>query len=108
MTADEIFRRAGGRRAYNTMRRWQAKFRQLEVIKICRELEFKRGWQAEAARRLDVSSTTISRDYENYMRGFWNQRRSEERDERIALERAMEEIDRAENQTSETACGNCV
>jgi hypothetical protein len=54
--------RAGGRWAYNTARQRQASARQVRALMLLiRELGFRRGAAAEAARRLGVHRGTISR-----------------------------------------------
>jgi hypothetical protein len=61
---DTVYRRAGGRRAYNRMRATRAEYRRTQVVKL---LDIKggmsvRGTQAEFARRLGVSRAMICRD----------------------------------------------
>ena len=58
----DAYRRAGGRRAHNFLRQVMATYRRTRLVKIAVELEFKRGWQSEAANRLEVNRSTISRD----------------------------------------------
>jgi len=58
----QVCARAAGRRHYNAVRRERAEARRHEVIKLYLQLGGRRGCQAEMARRLGVSQTTISRD----------------------------------------------
>jgi hypothetical protein len=60
----EVCRRAGGRRAYNRVRRIRAAFRRREVARLLRVQGalFERGTQARLARQLGVSRATICRD----------------------------------------------
>jgi hypothetical protein len=62
---DQICRRAGGRRRYNLQRQLNAMQRQKEVARLFREFGHVRGFQAQLARALGVSESTISRDLEN-------------------------------------------
>jgi DNA invertase Pin-like site-specific DNA recombinase len=63
-TPDEVARRAGGRKHYNTWRKWLA-FRR-RYVEVARRLfaqgAWTRGVQARLARELGVSRATISRD----------------------------------------------
>jgi hypothetical protein len=73
-TPDEVARRAGGRKRYNTWRKWMA-FRRRHV-EVARRLFvqgalFKRGIQAELARELNVSRSTICRDVAYLIRLGW-------------------------------------
>ncbi|MGH7169064.1 MAG: helix-turn-helix domain-containing protein [Gemmataceae bacterium] len=63
-TPDEVARRAGGRKHYNTWRRWLAfRRRYLEVSRrLFAKGALKRGYQERLARELGVSRATISRD----------------------------------------------
>lgn len=54
----EAYRRAGGRRYYNSMRQFRAKLRRARVAELLRK-----GYrQIEIARELGVSKATICRD----------------------------------------------
>lgn len=59
---DVVCRRASGRRHYNTMRKFQAAWRQNQVINLLSKWGFDHGVQARIARELNVSEATISRD----------------------------------------------
>ena len=59
---DEVCRRAGGRRRFNSVRQARAIQRQGEVLRLLRQSRLAHGWQAHAARQLGVSPATISRD----------------------------------------------
>jgi hypothetical protein len=62
-TAEEVARRAGGRRRYNTWRQHLAFFRRMEVARrLCAQGAVQRGVQARIAREMRVSRATISRD----------------------------------------------
>jgi hypothetical protein len=63
MTSDEIFRRAGGRRRYQALRRHEALLRRAEIIEHLNVLGFQRGTQAKIARLTGWSEATISRDF---------------------------------------------
>jgi hypothetical protein len=58
----EAFRRAGGRRAYNALRRDLAAFRRLDVARLLKQYGRQRGVQARIARALGVSESVVSRD----------------------------------------------
>jgi hypothetical protein len=59
---NEVCRRAGGRRAYNALRRDRRLFRRVDVMRLLREYGYRRGVQARIATVLGVSEATISRD----------------------------------------------
>ena len=59
---DEVARRAGGRRYYNSMRQLRALLRRGQLIQFLHDEGRGYGDQARAARRLGVSAATISRD----------------------------------------------
>lgn len=60
VTKDEAYKRAGGRRRYNTWRQRQANHRRHTVI----DLAMKGHKKAEIARALGVHRSTIGRDFE--------------------------------------------
>ncbi len=60
--ASAVARRAGGRRHYNAIRIARANLRRWDIGTLLREIGFERGYQAELARRLGVSRSTICRD----------------------------------------------
>ena len=64
---NEVYRRAGGRRHYNSWRQFCAAYRRLEVARLLLALAQQgvpwHGRQARMARQLGVSEATISRDY---------------------------------------------
>jgi hypothetical protein len=62
VTDIEAFRRAGGRRAYNALRRIDVEIRRMKVLKLLRRYGFRHGIQARIAHELGVSEATISRD----------------------------------------------
>ncbi len=62
MSWEQVCRRAGGRRHYNSMRQFHATMRRHEVFAYWRASGGAWGWQAEAARALGVNRSTISRD----------------------------------------------
>jgi len=59
---NEVCRRAGGRRAYNALRRDQKLFRRLDASHLLLKYGHSRGVQARIATVLGVSEATISRD----------------------------------------------
>ena len=61
---DEVCRRAAGRRHYNSVRRFQAAIRRREVARLlCVQGGLtERGTQANLARQLGVSRSTVCRD----------------------------------------------
>jgi hypothetical protein len=62
--------RAGGRRRYNSVRRFRAELRRVEILRLASEAGgFRRGFQAMAARRLGVSEATISSDMRGILGG---------------------------------------
>jgi hypothetical protein len=62
-TDAEASRRAGGRRAYNTKRRFMAAHRRRKVLELlCRTTGFGYGCQARIAAILGTSPATVSRD----------------------------------------------
>ncbi len=62
VSADEAYRRAAGRRAYNLRRQLDASYRRTEVVRLLAEYGFRRGVRARIARELQVDPTTIGRD----------------------------------------------
>ena len=66
MCNDEIYRRASGRRHYNSVRHFKAEQRRRRLVKMLssRKYEFilEHGTQARLARALNVSKSTICRD----------------------------------------------
>ena len=70
MTQDEINRRAGGRRKYQAMRRLSALLRRGQISELLKETGFRHGAQAEIARALGVSESTISRDFRDIKARF--------------------------------------
>jgi DeoR/GlpR family transcriptional regulator of sugar metabolism len=70
MTQDEINRRAGGRRKHQSMRRLRALLRRGEILELLKQTGFRRGAQAEIARTLKVSESTISRDFKDIRARF--------------------------------------
>jgi hypothetical protein len=69
-TREAAARRAGGRRAYNCRRRLAQTVRRAEVMRrvACKGGFFRRGIQAEVARELGVSRSTICRDIDYLLR----------------------------------------
>jgi hypothetical protein len=59
---NEVCRRAGGRRAYNALRRDLKLFRRLDVTRLLLKYGHQRGVQARIATVLGVSEATVSRD----------------------------------------------
>jgi hypothetical protein len=59
---DEVCRRAAGRNHHNSMRRFRADWRRLEVLDWLRRLGTRRGAQAQIPAQLGVSPATIARD----------------------------------------------
>jgi arginine repressor len=70
MTSKEIFRRAGGRRKYQALRRHEALLRRGEIIEQLKVLGFQRGTQATIARLTGWSEATISRDFKRICERF--------------------------------------
>jgi hypothetical protein len=65
MTADEIYRRAGGRRSYNQRRHYDQLQRRTLLGEKARQLRlglFDRGTAAALARQLGLHRSTVSRD----------------------------------------------
>ena len=58
----EVCHRAGGRRAYNALRRDLAGFRRLDVARMLLKYGDRRGVQARIAKELGVHEGTISKD----------------------------------------------
>jgi hypothetical protein len=58
----EAFQRAGGRRAYNALRRDLKLFRRHDVAQLLLQYGYRRGVQARIAKALGVSEATVSRD----------------------------------------------
>jgi len=58
----EVCHRAGGRRAYNALRRDLKLFRRRDVLELVLKYGHKRGVQARIATVLGVSEATVSRD----------------------------------------------
>jgi hypothetical protein len=67
------YRRAGGRRHYNAVRRFVQARRRAEVARLlnCKSALFRRGLQTELARELHVSRSTICRDIDYLLRLGW-------------------------------------
>ena len=61
-SAEEAYRRAGGRRRYNALRQLNAQLRRIELLALMREGGLGAGAQARYARLLGVDPSTISRD----------------------------------------------
>ncbi len=57
-----VCRRAGGRRAYNSRRRFQLLLRLRQVVTLLDQYGMERGYQARIAEELDVSPATVCRD----------------------------------------------
>jgi hypothetical protein len=67
------YRRAGGRRRFNAVRRFIQGRRRAEVARLlnCKGTLFRRGIQTELARELNVSRSTICRDVAYLIRLGW-------------------------------------
>lgn len=65
---DEAARRAAGRRHYNSIRRLHAELRRVKVAELLRGRFLDWGVQAEIARELGVSRSTVCRDVRWLMR----------------------------------------
>ncbi len=61
-SAEEAYRRAGGRRRYHTQRRREAEERRARVAELVMRWGWVQGTQVRIARELGVSEATISRD----------------------------------------------
>lgn len=61
-STDEAYRRASGRRKYNSVRQVRAILRRQEVAALLGQLGYGHGVQVQIARRLGVSPATVSRD----------------------------------------------
>lgn len=61
-SAEEAYRRAGGRRRYHAQRRREAEERRARVAELVMQWGWVQGTQARIARELGVSEATISRD----------------------------------------------
>ena len=71
----EVYRRAGGRRHYNSLRSFRVALRRMQVARLLRTTRGRgfigtHGVQAQTARKLGVSEATISRDCA-YMHRQW-------------------------------------
>ena len=62
VTPDEMFRRAGGRARYNSLRQDLAMIRRIQVLRLIRKFGWVWGVQKRIADELHVSEATISRD----------------------------------------------
>jgi hypothetical protein len=62
VSADEAYRRAAGRRAYNLRRQLDASYRRTEVVRLLGEYGLRPGVRARIATDLHVHPTTIGRD----------------------------------------------
>ncbi|MBM4094039.1 MAG: hypothetical protein FJ276_32220, partial [Planctomycetes bacterium] len=62
MSWDNIRRRAGGRRGYNSRRHFLAVQRRRQVARLLLEIGMARGYQRRLARELSVSPVTICKD----------------------------------------------
>jgi hypothetical protein len=73
MDTGAAYRRAGGRRHYNAVRRFRREWRRAEVVRLlsCKGALFRRGLQTELARELGVSRSTICRDLAYLLRLGW-------------------------------------
>lgn len=60
-SADVAFRRASGRRRYNSVRKLRADLRAVQIYRRLVECEFAKGSQARIAREFGVSQSTVSR-----------------------------------------------
>jgi hypothetical protein len=63
VSQNEAYRRAGGRRSYNSMRAFRAEDRRSQVVRLLRYAGLMHGAQTWIARRLGVSRSTICRDF---------------------------------------------
>jgi|SRR5215213_4133647 len=61
-SAEEAYRRAGGRRRYHAQRRREAEERRARVAELVVQWGWVQGTQARIARELGVSEATVSRD----------------------------------------------
>jgi DNA-binding NarL/FixJ family response regulator len=61
-SAEEAYRRAGGRRRYHAQRKREAEERRARVAELVMQWGWVQGTQARIARELGVSEATISRD----------------------------------------------
>jgi DNA-binding NarL/FixJ family response regulator len=61
-SAEEVYRRAGGRRRFNAIRKREAEERRSRVAGLVARWGWKQGTQLRIARELGVSEATISRD----------------------------------------------
>jgi hypothetical protein len=70
---NSAYRRAGGRRHYNAVRRFIQERRRAEVARLLsgKGALFRRGIQVELARELNVSRSTICRDIAYLIRLGW-------------------------------------
>lgn len=74
MNSESIYRRAGGRRHYNSVRQMRALNRQMLLVELMSKLDIlERGWQTKAAEILDVSKATITRDLKA-IHAYWIQK----------------------------------
>jgi len=62
VSADEAYRRAAGRRAFNLRRQVDASYRRTEVVRLLALYGLRPGVRVRIARELHVHPTTIGRD----------------------------------------------
>ena len=68
LSIDEVWGRAGGRRAYNRMRQFQANYRLTKVGNLLHQTGFDRGYQTRIATAPGVHRSTVCRDLKRLRR----------------------------------------
>ena len=67
---DMVCRRASGRRRYNSVRRFRAAMRRLQVARLVHAYGFEHGVQARIAHELGISEATVCRDLQALWREY--------------------------------------
>lgn len=93
-SAQEAYRRAGGRRRYHAQRRREAEARRARVAELVMRWGWMQGTQARIARELGVSEATISRDMRKIYAGPERNKLLLQRTIAKALKKATRKISR--------------
>jgi len=92
-SAEEAYRRAGGRRRYHAQRKREAEERRARVAELVMRWGWVQGTQARIARELGVSEATISRDMRKIYAGPERNQLLLQRAIAKMLKKAMRELD---------------
>src|ERR1051325_1862965 len=98
-SAEEAYRRAGGRRRYHAQRRREAEERRARVAELVMQWGWVQGTQARIARELGVSEATISRDMRKIYAGPERNKLLLQRTIANSLKKAMRKISYAAKKT---------